>query len=263
MPVGREPTGVTQMRPIKIIAGAILTTIAAAFSGAVHADTQKLTVGVEELDYFPNYAVRDGRYTGAARDILDAFAADSGFELVYQPLPIKRLYADLFNGSVDLKFPDNPDWNGDGKKGYVVVYSQPVLPFTDGVMVLPARVGKGMETFKTLGTVIGFTPFAWLDVLAQGKIKLTETPQMGPLLRQALTGRVDGAYVNVAVAKYLMRTMLDQPSGLVFDPSLPHSQSSYRLSTIRHGVVVDKLNAWLAAHTNQVAEIKARYGLDE
>lgn len=227
------------------------------------AEPETLTVGVEELDYYPSYAVRDGRYVGAARDILDAFAAAAGLRLNYQPLPVKRLYADLFVGAVDLKFPDSPEWNPVGKQNFSVVYSRPVLPYIDGVMVRPERAGAGLAGFKTLGTVSGFTPFAWLDELAKGQVKISETPHISSLLRQAVTDRVDGAYVNVAVARHYLRQTAELTEALVFDPGLPHAAGDYLVSTIRRGDVLAKFDAWLAANNEAVTAIKQKYGLIE
>lgn len=234
------------------------------FSAAVQAtEPETLTVGVEELDYYPSYAVRDGRYVGAARDILDAFAASAGLRFEYRPLPVKRLYADLFAGAVDLKFPDTPDWNPAGKQGQNIVYSRPVLPYIDGVMVPLERVGGGLDGFKTLGTVSGFTPFAWLDELAKGKVKVSETPHISSLLRQAATERVNGAYVNVAMARHHLRQTPELAGALVFDPGLPHAAGDYLVSSIRRGDVLAKLDAWLAANADAVAAIKKKYGLAE
>jgi polar amino acid transport system substrate-binding protein len=244
----------------------ILTVMAAAliFAAPVSAaEPETVSVGVEELDYFPNYALREGQYVGAARDILDAFAADAGLRLVYRPLPVKRLYADLFAGTVDLKFPDSPGWNAAGKQGQNVVYSRPVLPYIDGVMVTPERKGKGLDGFATLGTVSGFTPFAWLDVLSKGTVKLSENPQIDSLLKQTMAGRVDGAYVSVAAARHQLRVTLNRPDALVFDPGLPHSAGDYVVSTIHRPDVAAKLDAWLAANPGKTAAIKAGYGLTD
>lgn len=227
------------------------------------AGPETLTVGVEELDYFPNYAVRDGRYVGAARDILDAFAAAAGLRLVYRPLPVKRLYADLFAGTVDLKFPDAPQWNAAAKQGQNLAYSRPVLPYIDGVMVKPEFSGRGRSGFAVLGTVSGFTPFAWAEEIGKGTVKLTETPHLTNLLKQAMAGRIDGAYVNVAVARHQLRALLEQPGGLVFDPGLPHSAGDYLVSSIGRPDVLAKLDAWLATHGDAVAAIKQKYGLTE
>lgn len=240
-----------------LLAGLLLSVPAKA------AEPEVVTVGVEELDYYPSYAVRDGRYVGAARDILDAFAASTGLRFDYRPLPIKRLYADLFAGAVDLKFPDSADWNPAGKRNQNVVYSRPVLPYIDGVMVRPERVGGGLDAFKTLGTVSGFTPFAWLDELAKGKIKVSETPHISSLLRQAATERVDGAYVNVAVARHHLRQTPELAEALAFDPGLPHAAGNYLVSSIRRGDVLAKFDAWLTANAATVTAIKKQYGLAE
>lgn len=227
------------------------------------AEIETLSVGVEELDYYPYYAMRDGRYVGAAREVLDAFAASTGLRFDYRPLPVKRLYADLFTGAVDLKFPDSPEWNAAGKQGQSVLYSLPALPYVDGVMVRPERAGKGLDEFTALGTVSGFTPFAWLDELAKGKIKMSETPHLSSLLRQAATGRVDGAYVNVAVAQDHLRQSPELLGALIFDRGLPFAAGAYRVSSIRRGDVLTKLDAWLAANADMVAAIKQKYGVAE
>lgn len=248
----------TVLRPLLALLATLL------FSASVHAaEPETLTVGVEELDYYPSYALRDGQYVGAAREILDAFAASAGLRFDYRPLPVKRLYADLFTGAVDLKFPDSPDWNPAGKQNQNVVYSLPVLPYIDGVMVRRERAGAGLGGFKTLGTVSGFTPFAWLDELAKGAVKVSETPHISSLLRQAATERVDGAYVNVAVARHHLRQTPELADSLAFDPGLPHAAGNYLVSSIRRGDVLAKFDAWATANADAVTAIKKKYGLAE
>ncbi len=220
-------------------------------------------VGVEQLDYFPLYAVREGRYVGAAREILDAFAADAGLRLEYRPLPVKRLYSDLLTGEIDFKFPDSPDWAGEQKRGHRVVYSAPVIEFIDGVMVTPERRGRGLDGFRVLGTVAGFTPFAWLDTIAAGEVTLVENPRFALLLRQVQTGRVDGAYANIAAANHALDAELNMPGALVFDPGLPHARDHYRLSTTRHAEVIAAFDAWLSANPGRVAAIKERLGAEK
>src|SRR5579872_2772856 len=229
--------------------------------GGGHAAARDLVVGVENIDYWPAYAMRDGQYAGAGREILDAFAADLGDRFVYRPLPVRRLYADLLSGAIDFKFPDNPGWGPDVKHGHEVAYSGPVIRYVDGVMVLPERRGLGVPALKTLGTVTGFTPFAWLDLIRDRKVKLVENPQLPLLLRQALTGRIDGAYVSIAVATYQL-DVLRSPSGLVFDPALPHSRESYRLSATRHPDVIEAFDRWLADKHDAVEAIRARNGAE-
>lgn len=114
-------------------------------------------VGVEDVEYYPYWADRDGHYAGFARKLLDRFAESKGYHFVYQPLPVKRLWNTYFSGQVDLKFPDNPHWAKMRKSGYNIVYSQPAVNYIDGVMVLPGHKGLGLERLERLGTIRGTT----------------------------------------------------------------------------------------------------------
>lgn len=227
------------------------------------AQPRTLVVGVEELDYFPSYAIRKGEYVGAAREIFDAFAQAKGYHFVYRPLPIKRLYAELLSGGIDLKFPDNPDWAPDVKQGHKIAYSAPVIGYVDGVLVRPENLGRGVDGVRTLGTVSGFTPFAWLDLIRDGRVQVKENPRMDLLLRQVTLERLDGAYASVAVANHLLEDTLGMPGALVFDAALPHSRDYYRLSTLRHSAVVAEFDAWMAANAATVKAIKDRAGAEK
>lgn len=241
----------------------ILLVLAAVLAGwPGMAAARELVVGVEDLEYYPIYAVRDGEYVGAGRAILDAFASDRGHRLTYRPLPIKRLYAELAGGGIDLKFPDNPYWSADTKKGRSVTYSKPMIAYVDGVMVRPGNHGRGADSVRTLGTVSGFTPFAWLDRIKAGTVALKENPRMELLLRQAVVGHVDGAYVSVAVANHVLAGPLNLPGALMFDPALPHTRDHYLLSSANHPEVIAEFNAWLAANGDRVKTIKDRFGAE-
>jgi hypothetical protein len=228
-----------------------------------HAVVRTFMVGVEELDYYPVYAVQKGEYVGAAREILDAFAQAKGYVFTYRPLPIKRLYAELLAGGIDFKFPDNPSWASDVKQGQPLAYSQPVIGYIDGVLVRPEDVGRGSGSVRLLGTVSGFTPFAWLDLIRQGKVQVKENPRMDLLLKQVAMERLDGAYASVAVANYQLDATLGTPDALAFDSSLPHSRDYYRLSTLKQAKVVAEFDAWMAANAGLVKAIKERTGAEK
>lgn len=241
----------------------ILLLVALGTAWPVLAAQREFVVGVEDLEYYPLYAMRDGEYIGASREILDAFAKDRGYRLVYRPLPIKRLYLELMSGGVDLKFPDNPYWADVSKKGRQVVYSKPVIAYVDGVLVRPSNHGRGADAVRTLGTVSGFTPFAWLDRVKSGQVTLKENPRMELLLRQAVVGHVDGAYVSVAVANYVLAGSLNMPGALMFDPGLPHSRNHYMLSSVTRPAVVAEFDIWLEANGPLIKMIKERYGAEK
>lgn len=234
-----------------------------AMAGTAAAAERELVVGVEEVEYYPVYAVRDGEFVGAAREIIDSFAKDRGYRATYRPLPVKRLFAEFLSGGFDLKFPDNPYWAAELKQGRKVTYSKPVVAYVDGVMVRPGNHGRGVDAVRTLGTVSGFTPFAWIDRIKSGQATLKENPRMELLLRQSVVGLVDGAYASVAVANHVLAGTLNMPGALIFDPGLPHSRDYYMASTTTRPELVAEFDAWLAANAARVKMIKDRYGAEK
>ena len=223
----------------------------------VHAD--RFVVGVEELRYLPYYDHHNGQYGGMARDVLDAFSRDSGHQFDYRALPIKRLYVEFLAGNLDFKFPDNPDWAGKDKAGKTVYYSAPVMPFIDGVLVLPARKGAGSERLRTLGTVQGFTAFDYLDAIAAGKMRLLEIGTLEALIQASLYQRIDGSYFNVVVAERYLSTRMKLPGALVFDPALPHTRSHYHLSSLRHAAVIAQFDQFLQRNQELLAELRRKW----
>lgn len=220
-----------------------------------------LVVGVESQYYRPYYWTDQDGFHSAAREILDAFARSAGIRFQYQPLPVRRLYEEYLDGEVDFKFPDNPQWKRELKKGRKIAYSLPLMNFIDGVMVRPERKGKGLAGLKVLGTVLGFTAWDYLDLVRQGRVRLVENASLSGLLEQVMMGRIDGAYVNPAVASYHLRHTLKKPGVLVFDPGLPHTRSSYLVSSFKHPRVIAGLNRFLTREKGLVQAIRERYGV--
>lgn len=220
-----------------------------------------LVVGVEELEYYPFFAVRDGDYVGAAREILDAFARDAGYRISYRPLPIKRLVVETLNGDLDARFPDNPTWAAEAKAGRRLVYSKPVLTFTDGVMVRPSQMGRRPEDVRILATIAGFTPQPWQPRIAAGQVVMAQSPRIDGLLREAVVGHADGAYVNVEAAEHALTMGLGMPGALQYNPALPHVTAAYHLSSARHPELVARFDAWLSANAALVERVCASFAI--
>lgn len=236
---------------------------ATVFSLSRPALAEHFVIGVEDIDYMPHYGLTDkGDYKGFARDLFDAYAADRGHQFEYRPLPVNRLFHELIDGKLDFKYPDNAYWQAEIKTGRSVVYSEPVVNYIDGVMVLPENKGKTADNIRTLGTVRGFTAFEWLDRLKAHTTVLEENPNFSGLMFQALTKRVDGAYANVAVA-YNTLDGMKKTGGLVFDPGLPHTQSSYKISTIKRPDIIADFNAWMKSKPEVVAKLKAQWAVEK
>ncbi|ALN17124.1 substrate-binding periplasmic protein [Ectopseudomonas mendocina] len=222
---------------------------------------EEIRIGVELQPYQPYSDVEDGEYRGYARDLLDAFAAESGYRFVYTPLPVRRLLSDFLSGRVDLKFPDHPQWNADQKDGHTVHYSHPAAPYVDGILVKPQHLGQGLQRIELLGTQNGFTPWPYLPEIRAGRIRLIQANQIESLLRMASSDRVDAVYLNPKVVDYQLRQMRMTADSLVFDPELPHVEDHYYLSSIRHPQLIEAFNRFLEERADQVAAIRLRHGL--
>lgn len=251
------------------IAAVILLAVSSPTTALAQEDSQPSTtaapiyvVGVENLYYLPAYAVEDGAYTGFARDLLDAFAADSGLSLHYEPLPVPRLYASLAAGVIDLKFPDSPHWNPAFREGRDLSYSVSVVDYLDATIVPAARADMAPQDVRTLGTVTGFTPYPWLDRIADGSVSVAENADFRALVRQVLAGRVDAAYANIAVVNRVLNQDFDQPGALVAAPALPSDADAYRLSTLAHPDVLARFDAWMETNADLVADLKAQHAVE-
>lgn len=228
----------------------------------VPAQAETYKVGVEDIDYYPVYTTRDGQYSGFAKDLLDMFAEAQGHKFEYKAYPIARLIGTFVEGQVDFKFPDNPNWAGDAKKGKTVHYSEPAQPYTDGTLVLPKHKGKGLDALGKLGIVRGFTPWDYLGSIEQGKVQLNEVSNVEAMMNLGLSERVGGVYFNVDVARHVLAEQLKKPGGLEFDDTLPHTKSQYHLSTIKHPELIEQFNVWLAANADKVEKLRKQYGLN-
>jgi ABC-type amino acid transport substrate-binding protein len=219
------------------------------------------SIGVEENEYKPLHYLQDGEYQGAFREILDEFARDQGIHFVYKPLPINRLLQSFLIGDVDFKFPDNSYWNADLKQGKQIIYSDPLCDYIDGVFVLSENVQKKEESIRTLGTLRGFTPIAWLPKIQNGTVVLTEVSNVDALLRLVQSKRVDGGYVSVSVGISRLQA-ISESNVMQYSPNLPHTKSSYFFSSIKHPAVVIAFNKWMVTHHQHLQELKDHYGVE-
>ena len=218
-------------------------------------------IGVENIHYLPYYASEGDSYIGFAREFLDMFADETGITYEYRPLPVRRLYLLFLRGRLDFKFPANSLWSRDLKQDTALIYSDPVVPFVDGLIVQPELLGKGVEAIRRIGMVNEFTPTGWTDRIADGRVLLVETSVLSNVIRLGLIGRVDGIYANPVVVDHLLRSNFYQPGALIFDPDLPHTRSHYHLATRKHQEVIRRFNIWMDQNVVNISRLKARYRL--
>jgi len=240
-----------------------LLTAALAISAAAGAaeDNKTYTVGVEDYKNFLPYSeVKDGVYGGLGKDMLDAFAKQKGYTFIYKVYPLKRRDQLFVEGQLDLAFPDNPNWVADLKKNLRISYA-PMLEFTDGVLVQPRDMGKGMNRLKVLGIPLGFTPYPYQQLMSSGSLRVEESANYDGLYEKLIMKRVDGAYMNTRIARYYW-TQIKKYDQLpvVYDPDLPHASGQWYLSSHKHPKLIDEFKKFLAANKDSIDEMKKRYG---
>jgi polar amino acid transport system substrate-binding protein len=216
------------------------------FSSGVWAEQRTYVMGVEDVDLYPLYMLKDNEWIGLSRDILDAFAEKYGYTFEYQSYPVARL-RDPRNWvrPLDLIFPDNPLWWAEQKKNVPFTYSQTIIEVIEGTIVLPEKRGKGLGQIRRLGTITGFVAGSYEPYIKSGQVVLEYAPTSINNLKKVLAKRIDGAYLPVDNALYLLRTELKGRGTLVFDPTLPHDKIAYLLSTTKHPRLIKEFNRFL------------------
>ncbi|WP_157725098.1 ABC transporter substrate-binding protein [Vogesella sp. LIG4] len=243
--------------PARILASCLL----AATGCCLAAGTTTFTVGVEDYpNFLPYSSYQNGQYRGLGKDILDAFAREHGYTFHYRVFPLKRRDMLFVEGKLDFSFPDNPNWVTDLKKNAAISYV-PMLPFTDGVLVRPEHVGKGLAHLKVLGVPLGFTPYPYQQLINNGALQVEEVTQYDALYQKLLTRHVDGTYMNTRIARYYwsrIRKTAKEP--VVYDPALPHATGFWYLSTTRHTDVIEAFKQFLVSHRKEIDALKLQYG---
>lgn len=218
-------------------------------------------IGVENTQYFPYYDFSSSgeERSSFGRELLDSFAKERGYRFIYEASPVKRLFLKLVKGVVDFKYPDNPAWGDGYKQEKPIIYSDSTVRYTDGTLVLKPL--KGRAKIKMLGTVMGFTPVPYHQQIDQGKVSVLENANFDGLIQQAIFNRVDGIYANVDVVPIYLTENFGMSDSLVYDPSLPHIEGHYYLSTMRHPQIIKEFNTYLKDNRSQLEKMKQRYGV--
>ncbi len=227
------------------------------------AEQKTYTDVVQDYKELPPYSTyEDGTYGGFNRELLDLFAERKGYTFVYEAFPVKRLFHEFVNGVGDLKYPDNDKWALHIKKDNEIHYSDPVVSYVNGVLVKPDNLGAGLDTIEKLGLVAGWTPIGFQEQIENGQVSLLENNSYAGLLKQAITGRIDGAYSNVATSNHYLNNVLGQPAALAFDQSLPHVRSARLLSSTKHPELIAEFNEFLRDEADAIQELKLQYGVE-
>ncbi|MEN3812517.1 hypothetical protein ABH309_22245 [Chromobacterium piscinae] len=245
----------------------VMTCLCMAFIGTAAASS--FVVGVEEIDYYPLHSCVNGKFSGYGRDLLDAFAKQSGYSFTYTPLPVSRLFHTFLNdSSIDFKYPDNPHWQADLKKGKSIFYSAPVINVIEGLLVKPEKVDQlSSASLRAIVTMRGFTPWPFEQAMRQkinnGTIRVYQEDSFSKVIGLGMTGHYDAIYASPIVINYYLDEIVHKPGALVFDRKLPFESNDFSLSSIRQGEVIKQFNEFLEKNQPLIIELKRKYRLPE
>ena len=226
----------------------------------------KLIIGVESNDYYPHYQFINDELNGFARDLLDLYASENNLEIEYRSIPLKRLIKEVRNGRFHFKYPDNPKWNKTEKEG-MFQYTKPIVRYIDGTMVLDAYLKTPIKRIKRIGTLIGFTPWPYFDLIDKGEIEVIHGRSLEGIIQRTLQQGNDAIYANIDVALYQLsqdypeKTIGEFP--LKFDSTLPFADSYYALSTVKYPGKLKKFEDWMLFNRDKIQKLEAKHGVGE
>lgn len=247
------------MRAVVLWSIAVLVGLCSWMNKVQAAASTSIRVGIEQINFYPHYDFSRTPARGYFYELMQLFAKESGFELEFVPLPVKRLYQEAAD-SVDVVYPDHPRW-----QKYLVVnlpkyYSNPVEMNLGTTLVLPEKRDITLAQFRTLAIIHGFTPTRWIELQGQHRYKFVEVADVDSALGLVLKGRVDGANVEYHVAQDFMAKHQLQGQ-LVVGSQLPYTEFPFLLSSYNRPDVIKAFNQFLQTHAAQVAQLQRKYQL--
>ncbi|MDO6425632.1 hypothetical protein Q4489_01325 [Thalassotalea sp. 1_MG-2023] len=220
---------------------------------------KEFTVGVQNTSFYPLYDFPNPSHT---KDLLDAFAKSKGYTFTYIALPVKRTNFWYKENAIDFKYPDNRRWTS-GRSYYPLLkFSLPTVELLAAAIVPVEKLGRKREEIKQLGTIFGFHPTLWLDLIEKGNTEVVESPSTLNIVKQAAHGYVDALNIEPAVVKHHLR-LLNKEGALVIDESLPHEVYSYHLSTIHYPEVLKEFDQFLLNNQALLEKLKKKYHIDD
>lgn len=219
-------------------------------------------VGAQDIEYYPYYNFSSEHDKGLGRAILDAFSKKTGHNFIYLSMPVKRLQIELKKGNVDFVFPDNPKWYNQITHKLGKVYSEPLTDTFAVTLVRKENQGKKLSHISKLATPEGFSPVKWKQQIENGSVEVIGVSSIYEGLRLLKNNKVDAFDVEYNAALYLMRR-LPQSASFIADLTLPNDVVAFSLSTLNHSNIIDELNTFLLTNTDEINDIKERYGVED
>jgi len=228
----------------------------------VYGSTPKLSVGVESVENLPFYYTDDnGQYQGFVSDLIKLFADTIEVELVFDSFPIKRLFHELIQSSIDIKVPDNPKWQAELKKGVDIIYSDSFLSIRVGLVGFNGHVDTAFTEITNVSLPLGYT-LVGLSEHQKNSFGIAHTNSIESCIKMVIKKRSMGCYANLAALRYYVRHKFPEQLDKVFVYRyFPEQIGTYHLSTSSRPDIIKKFNHFLNSHKAAVNTLKKQYGL--
>lgn len=215
------------------------------------------TVGIEDIRYYPLYDVR-GAENDYARDLLNEFGRQYDHHFTFQPLPIKRFEKWLINDNIDFRYPDNLDWYGDSPLKNKLTFSNATVQLVSGTLTR-ASFTRNNEPI-VLGTVLGFYSSPWFELIESGKASKYENSSTTVLVKQLLSGQLDGIDIDLSVVNHQLALMGEQ-GAVIINRQFEYDVYHYSLSTLKHPKVIAQFDQFLKDNKKYIEGLKKKYNL--
>lgn len=228
------------------------------FTLASPTSAEQLIIGTENVNAYPLFGYEKGTFSGFAGSLFEAFENQTGHSIKVKAFSVQDLSKAQIEEKIQLTFPDNPHWSAAEKKGHRITYSLPVVSYREGVLMLPSNKNKPIQK---MGVLEGLNAWEYKKDIEAGRIQLVVAKSAVSLIKLALDEKIDGAYINIAIAKQILKTQFGNEDLLVFNQALPYSSDFYYLSTIQKPEIISQFNRFLLKNHELVKRLKLQYAL--
>ena len=222
-----------------------------------------ITLGIEDINYFPHYDARFDEKRGYIFELLAMFEKQANVKFQIVALPTKRLNRRFFKDrDLDLIYPFNPGWVSPETDKTSLMFSAPIVQILGGTMVKTENRDMELSEFSVLAVPRGFTPIEWYKLRDQYEFQILEVANAWDALQMVMLGRADGADIEFNVARALLNKY-KKSDALDLGQKLPFSSIHFFMATYNQHFLLTKFDTFMRDNHQAIEALKQKYQLQE
>lgn len=207
-----------------------------------------IVIGFENLDYAPLFSTGEkGEIVGFIPELVTLVASEYQLNVTLESFPVGRLKSEINKGSIDIQFPDSPNWQTDNKPKRA--YSLPVLSYTDSYFS-----AEQSSKIELVATPLGFT----IHAKPSFSIQVATPTRVTALFKMLRIGRVDAIYLNEVIANHYAAANSLQ---ITKRDDLPSDIGFYHFSASNKHPFIDHVNQFITSYPNKFNQLLSKYKL--